>query len=226
MFYALALLANASPADKTHARQKAGGRIAGAAGSRLPGSSGSAALLDPRVRQCGAGTQWTCGGEGLLADCALGAACAAHAIAYLYAAGVVGRLHRVEPCGARMRRNYRATPAKNCMRWITWCMPICRAGRDQEAGQVIEQLQSMPKLNMAEFKIAYAATAMPIRYAVERGQWAGAAAIVPPAGAPPQVVAIAVWARGFGLARSGQAAEARAEVERLGQIEEAASRVR
>jgi hypothetical protein len=55
---------------------------------------------------------------------------------------------------------------------------------------------------------------------VERGQWAEAASIVPPTGAPPHVVAIAIWARGLGLARSGHAAEAGAEVERLRQIEE------
>ena len=44
--------------------------------------------------------------------------------------------------------------------------------------------------------------------------------IVPPTEAPPHVVAIAVWARGLGLARSGRAAEAQTELVRLRQIEE------
>jgi hypothetical protein len=78
----------------------------------------------------------------------------------------------------------------------------------------------MPKLNQDDFKVAYASTAMPVRYAVERGQWADAAGIVPPRGASPQVVAIALWARGLGLARTGRAAEARTEIDRLRQIEE------
>jgi tetratricopeptide (TPR) repeat protein len=95
-----------------------------------------------------------------------------------------------------------------------------QSGRDKEAAQVIQQLKNMPNLNAGEFKIAYASTAMPIRYAVERGQWADAAAIVPPSGASPQVVAIAVWARGLGLSRSGRAAEAHAEIEKLRQLEE------
>ncbi len=86
--------------------------------------------------------------------------------------------------------------------------------------QIIQQLKNMPKLDVGDFKIAYASTAMPIRYAVERGQWADAAAIVPPDGAPPHVVAIAVWARGVGLARSGHAAEAQTEIDRLRQLEE------
>src|ERR1700750_1678771 len=70
-----------------------------------------------------------------------------------------------------------------------------------------------------DFKTTYASTAMPIRYAVERGRWADAAAIAVPIGAPPQVIAIAVWARGQGLARTGRAAEPHAEIERLQQLE-------
>ncbi len=61
---------------------------------------------------------------------------------------------------------------------------------------------------------------MPVRYTVERAQWADAAAIDPPAGAPPHVTAIAVWARGLGLARSGHAVEARVEADRLSQLQD------
>jgi hypothetical protein len=93
-------------------------------------------------------------------------------------------------------------------------------GRDQEAIQIVQQLKQMPKLDFSDFKIAYAFTVMPIRCAVERAKWSEAATIVPPPGAPPHVVAIAVWARGMGLARSGHASEASAEIGRLGEIEE------
>jgi hypothetical protein len=61
---------------------------------------------------------------------------------------------------------------------------------------------------------------MPIRYALERGQWADAASILPSTAAPPQVVAIAVWARGVGLARSARASEAIRESDKLAQIEQ------
>jgi tetratricopeptide (TPR) repeat protein len=94
-----------------------------------------------------------------------------------------------------------------------------QSGRDADAAQVIQQLRNMSKLDIGDLKTAYASTAMPVRYAVERSQWADAASIVPPTGAPPPVVAIAVWARGFGLARSGRAPEARAEIDKLRQIE-------
>jgi hypothetical protein len=60
---------------------------------------------------------------------------------------------------------------------------------------------------------------MPVRYAIERRQWTDAARIASPSGAPPHVAAIAIWARGLGLARSGRAAEAVTEIANLQQIE-------
>jgi tetratricopeptide (TPR) repeat protein len=92
--------------------------------------------------------------------------------------------------------------------------------RDEEARQVIEQLKAMTELESGDFKMAYAATAMPVRYAVERGQWADAARIPTPEGAPPHVAAVAVWARGVGLARTGHPTEARAEMDRLQSLAE------
>jgi hypothetical protein len=95
-----------------------------------------------------------------------------------------------------------------------------QSGRDTDAAHVVQQLKGTPKLNASDFKTTYASTAMPVRYAVERGQWNDAASIVPPTGAPPHVLAIAVWSRGMGLTRSGRGPEARAEIDRLRQIEE------
>jgi len=92
-------------------------------------------------------------------------------------------------------------------------------GQVTEAAGVVGQLKQMQQLKAADFKAGYASTAMPIRLAVEQGQWTVAASIVPPAGAPPQVVAIAVWARGTGLARSQRSGEARHEIDMLRQIE-------
>jgi hypothetical protein len=95
-----------------------------------------------------------------------------------------------------------------------------QSGQDTAAFEVVQQLKNMPQLNTGSFKIGYAATAIPVRYAVERNQWAEAASILPPAAAPPHVVAIAVWARGVGLARSGRASETHTEIDKLGQIEQ------
>ncbi len=96
-----------------------------------------------------------------------------------------------------------------------------QSGRDADAASVIAQLKTMPGLNVGSFKVGYAATAMPIRYVVERGQWAEAAQITPPpAAAPPHVIAIAVWARGLGLARSGHPADATGSVQELQRLQD------
>jgi len=60
---------------------------------------------------------------------------------------------------------------------------------------------------------------MPIRYAVERRQWAEAATIVPPHSGPPHVIAMAMWARGLGQARSGHPANAVVAIGDLQRIE-------
>jgi tetratricopeptide (TPR) repeat protein len=94
-------------------------------------------------------------------------------------------------------------------------------GRYREAVQVIEQLRAMKNLEMGDFKIGYSATVMPIRCIVERHQWSDAEKVVNPSdSAQPQVFAIAVWARGIGLARNGRAHEAGKESETLRQIED------
>jgi hypothetical protein len=84
---------------------------------------------------------------------------------------------------------------------------------------VVQQLQGMSGLDAADFKVGYAYTVMPIRLAVERSDWAGAAKIASPEGVPPHVAAIAVWARGMGLSRTGRVADAQTEADRLRQIE-------
>ena len=94
-----------------------------------------------------------------------------------------------------------------------------QSGRDAQAAEVIAQLKSKGTLAAGGFKTSYAETAMPVRYAVERGRWEEAATITAAAGSPPEVAAVAVWARGLGLARGGRIEEARAQVDSLGQIE-------
>jgi hypothetical protein len=95
-----------------------------------------------------------------------------------------------------------------------------QSGRDADAAQVVDEVKAMPKLNTGEFKTGYAATAMPIRYLLERDRWNEAVAIVPPQKAPPHVTAIAIWARGIGLARSGHAGETAESITALQAIQE------
>ncbi len=87
--------------------------------------------------------------------------------------------------------------------------------RDAEAARVLDDLRIMTKLDGSDFKVGYAASAMPARYAIERRHWPDAAQLVPVDGALPQVLAVTLWARSVGLARSGKPAAAREEIEKL-----------
>jgi tetratricopeptide (TPR) repeat protein len=66
--------------------------------------------------------------------------------------------------------------------------------------------------------LGYNFAAMPARLALERGAWREAAQLRLPVGALPYVEAITRFARGVGAARSGDAAAAQREVERLGEL--------
>jgi len=88
-------------------------------------------------------------------------------------------------------------------------------GRDAEAARVVDGLRAMSSLDGGDFKVGYAASAIPARYAIERRQWSDAAQLFPADGASPQVLAITLWARSVGLARSGKPAAARQEIEKL-----------
>src|SRR5205085_367184 len=87
--------------------------------------------------------------------------------------------------------------------------------RQTEARGVLQDLAEMSDLHPGEFKVGYAASAMPVRYAIERRNWAEAARLIPIPGTQPHVFAITIWARAVGLARSGDSAAARQELEKL-----------
>jgi tetratricopeptide (TPR) repeat protein len=219
VFYALALLANASPADKTHAKQKEAVDLLEPLDRSYPEHPGIPHYL---IHAC---DNAELAAKGLPAARAYSqiAPSAPHALHMpshiftrlgLWDDSIASNLAAREAA----RQQDDTGEELHAMDYLVYA--YLQSGRDKDAAQVIRQLKKMPGLDAGDFKRGYAATAMPIRYAVERSRWADAASIVPPTSAPPQVVAIAVWARGVGLARSGRAVEAHAEIERLRQIEE------
>jgi hypothetical protein len=219
VFYALALLANASPADKTHEKQKQAADILEPLGRAYPQHPGIPHYLIHAYDN---------------AELARNGLAAAKAYAQI-APSAPHALHMPSHIFTRLglwdesiASNLAASEAAHqqgdlgeelhAMDYLVYA--YLQSGRDNDAAQIIQQLKNMPKLDSGDFKVAYAATVMPIRYAVERGHWADAIGVNAATGAPPQVVAIAVWARGMGLARSGRAAEARLEIDRLNRIGE------
>ena len=86
--------------------------------------------------------------------------------------------------------------------------------RDQAAKRIVEDTASSLPGVVENFVAAYASAAIPARYALERGDWVGAASLeLSPAGLEwskfPQAEAVLVFARGLGAARAENAASGR-----------------
>ncbi len=178
IFFALALLANASPTDKAHERQKQAAALLEPLNDSYPQHPGiphylihaydNAELAQQGIRAARAYSQ-----------IAPSAPHALHMPSHIFtrlglwedsiASNVAARsaAHRDGDTGEEL----------HAMDYLVYA--YLQSGRDSEAAQVIAELRNMPQLNTKDFKIGYASTAMPIRYVVERHQWADAVAIVP-----------------------------------------------
>jgi tetratricopeptide (TPR) repeat protein len=103
---------------------------------------------------------------------------------------------------------------------------LLQQAQDKAAKQVVDEAAAIQKVNVENFPAAYAFAAIPARYALERGDWKGAAALkLSPADLAwerfPQAEAILVYARGMGAARMADVAAARRDADRLQALKEA-----
>jgi tetratricopeptide (TPR) repeat protein len=105
----------------------------------------------------------------------------------------------------------------HAMDYLTYA--FLQLGRNDDAAGVVADLRRMSGLQGQQFKVGYAATAMPVRLAVERRNWQAAGAIEPASDAPPEVNAVAVWGRAIGLSRLGHPQDAGGEAMTLREIE-------
>jgi tetratricopeptide (TPR) repeat protein len=217
VFYAVALLSNAAPSDKTHAKQKQAIDILEPLFQANPDHPGIAHYL---IHACDSAelAQRGLPAARKYASIAPSAPHALHMPSHIFTRlGLWDDSIQSNLASETSARAHGDTMGQlHAMDYLVYA--YMQSGRAKEASGVVDEMRAMPALDMEDFGVAYAATAMPIRVAVEQAHWADARAIETPRGAPPSVVAIAVWAKGLGLARTGHPAEARQEANRLGQI--------
>jgi hypothetical protein len=101
----------------------------------------------------------------------------------------------------------------HAMDYLTYA--YLQRGRDTDAAKILQDLNAMNELKAGDFKIGYAATAMPVRYAIERRDWSAAAKIQPMPGSAPHVAAVAYWAHAVGAAHGGHPQDAASDVRNL-----------
>ncbi len=219
VFCALALLSNASPFDKSHVRQKRAAALLEPLSLKYPQHPGITHYLIHAYDNAELAPKGLAAAR-MYAKIAPSAPHALHMPSHIFTRLGLWPDSIASNLAARKAAHEQGDTGEELHAMDYLVYAYLQGGRDSEAAQVLQQLHEMQKLNGADFKIGYAATAIPVRYAVERNQWDEAASIRAPSGSPPHVTAIAVWARGLGLARTGRIAEARAETATLRMLEE------
>jgi hypothetical protein len=103
----------------------------------------------------------------------------------------------------------------HAMDYLTYA--YLQRGRTADAERVVAQLRTMGATagQGSDFKIGYAATAMPVRLAIERHAWGDALDLHTLPGSAPHVAAIVFWARAMANARGGHPAAADADIAQI-----------
>jgi len=214
IFYALALIAAAPPTDKAHTNQKQAAKILEPLFQQQPQHPGLAHYL---IHACDS------------AELAPRGLAAARAYAKI-APSVPHAVHMPSHIFTRLglwddsiASNQAARVAArdqgdlgeelHAMDYLTYA--YLQRGRYVEAEQVVDDLRSMKDLSAPQFKIGYAATAMPVRLAIERQAWDSVVSLQPLPESAPHVAALVYWARALGHARAGHPRLADAEIESL-----------
>jgi tetratricopeptide (TPR) repeat protein len=91
-------------------------------------------------------------------------------------------------------------------------------GQDHNAKAVLDDMMTVTGFTETSLPGPYALAASPARYAVERADWATAAALQVRPNPLPQVQAITYFARTLGAARSGDTAAAKADIAKLAEL--------
>ncbi|MGH7465278.1 MAG: tetratricopeptide repeat protein, partial [Longimicrobiales bacterium] len=213
IFHARTIVANASPADRTFAAQLRGAGIMQPLFDEHPDHPGLAHYLIhaydvPQLAERGTKAALA------YADIAPAAPHALHMPSHIFT-----RLGYWDESIETNARSARAEPDSNAavhpLDYMVYA--YLQQGRDTDARNVVERVVRIDDSYYGGL-LGYNFTAMPARFAVERGAWADAAALRLPVGAAPYVQALAHFARAVGAARTGNAAAAQADVAALARL--------
>ncbi|HWT65665.1 MAG TPA: hypothetical protein VN151_06090 [Terracidiphilus sp.] len=220
VFYALALLSNASPLDKEHRKQKRAADLLEPLWREFPDHPGIPHYLIHAYDSQELAPRGLAAARAY-AKIAPSAPHALHMPSHIFTRLGMWDESIASNLAAKAAAHHQGDTGEEVHAMDYLVYAYLQSGRDELAVQVIQQLKGMQRLDQGDFKSGYAATVIPIRYIVERHQWSDAQKVInPPDPALPQVQAIAVWARGLGFARDGHSPEAQKESETLRQIEE------
>jgi len=219
VFYALALISNAPPTDKTHARQKQALAILEPLDRAYPDHPG----ITHYIIHASDSTELAPRGLAAARKYAKVAPSAPHALHMpshiftrlgLWQDSINSNLAAAQAA----RDQHDVGEELHAMDYLVYA--YLQLGRYPDAKQLLDRLGKMESLSLADFKVDYAATTMPVRSALERHQWHEASGINPNPKSAPQVAAIAVWAQALGRVRGGLTSDANAGISALAKYED------
>jgi tetratricopeptide (TPR) repeat protein len=221
IFYALAINEAVDHADKTYARQFKAGALLEEAFARQPEHPGIAHYIIhtydfPPLAQRGlrAARRY--------ASLAPSAPHALHMPSHTFS--MVGLWEELIPADTAAAAFYREYSAKqlqgavtggqlHSMDFLTYA--YLQRAQDHEAQRLVAERDGIQKFFVRALPLDTAYAAIPVRYAIERGQWAEAARVAPISTNFPAAAAISHFGRALGAARSGDPTAAQADITRL-----------
>ena len=214
LFYALSLLATASPEDKSHANQKQAGAILEPIYRKYPDHPGVAHYLIHAYDSAELAPRGL-GPARAYSKIAPSAPHALHMPSHIFTRLGLWDDSIASNMAARAAAHSQADLGEelHAMDYLTYA--YLQRGDRADAEQVVQSLDGMAIQAGGDFKVAYALTAMPVRLAMEDRQWDVASRLRARDGSPPEVAAIVYWARAVANARSGHAQAAGADIARL-----------
>jgi hypothetical protein len=227
VFYALALDTNASPTDKSYANQKKAAQLLKQVFDEQPNHPGAAHYL---IHSYDSAPLADFGLPAAIcyADIAPAVPHALHMPSHIFTR--VGKWPESIASNTASAKAGEDYAARKFGAGVVWDQTLhamdyleyayLQTGQDAEAKRVLDELASFQKATPSTIGAGYAIAAIPARYAVERRDWAAAAALPTPSVAFPWqrfpwTAAMIVYARALGAAHTGDFAAARADIDQL-----------
>lgn len=231
IFYALAILGSASPADKTYANQKKAGAMLEKLFAEFPNHPGVAHYLIHAYDYPELARQALPAAR-RYAEIAPVVPHARHMPSHIFTRlGLWEESIRTNLVSSAAAREHarKVHPGAaffeelHAMDYLAYA--YLQLGQDREAKRVLDRLRQIRKVEpRADFAAAYAFAAIPVRYALERRQWSEAASLpLHPRdfewSRHPWAEAVLHFGRALGAARSGDTAAARGELANLERLQ-------
>lgn len=225
IFYALALQATADPHDKTYANQRKSAALAEKVFAAEPNHPGAAHYIIhaydyPPVAKQGLGA------AGRYAQFAPTVPHALHMPSHIYVLlGMWPETIQSNILAAAAEKD-RGNPDDRMHALDYLVYGYLQQAQDGEAKKIVDEARGIMtdlaarNYNSGRATAAFAMAAIEARFTMERGRWAEAAAIEPRPTRFAHTDAMIHFARAIGAARTGNAAQARAETDALGRLRE------